>query len=66
MFAQAKSGMEASAPPSNGRVFGDEKIGDEWPSPIGLFSGIFAVAVAQVLSHPANRAPIALNGELFF
>ncbi|KAJ1495823.1 hypothetical protein T484DRAFT_1662840 [Baffinella frigidus] len=41
--------MEESAPPSNGRVLGDEKIGEDWPSPVGLFSGIFAVAVAQVV-----------------
>lgn len=43
------SRMEASAPPSNGRYFGGENLEDEWPSPIGLFSGMFAVAVVQVI-----------------
>jgi hypothetical protein len=53
------SRMEASAPPSNGRYFGGENLEDEWPSPIGLFSGMFAVAVVQVPVPSPNPVEIA-------
>ena len=32
---------------------------DEWPSPIGLFSGMFAVAVVQVPVPSPNPVEIA-------